>query len=160
VSRGLVQTRSRGDGLCHVLSRSSFCSPNSGVFYRATEAAERIYAAAPEYEIRDSAFWTDNPYTNASNYALRPPTRDVARPVGYWNRGRIVVRRNAVEHWLNGERVVSYELHSDDWKKRVAETHVKNWKGYGQARRGHIGLQDYSDHLWFRNIQIRPLEKD
>jgi hypothetical protein len=159
VSRGLVQTRSRGDGLCHVLSRSSFCSPNSGVFYRATEAAERIYAAAPEYEIRDSAFWTDNPYTNASNYALRPPTRDVARPVGYWNRGRIVVRRNAVEHWLNGERVVSYELHSDDWKKRVAETHVKNRKGYGQ-RRGHIGLQDYSDHLWFRNIQIRPLEKD
>jgi hypothetical protein len=54
---------------------------------------------------------------------------------------------------------VSYELHSDDWKKRVAETHVKNRKGYGQ-RRGHIGLQDYSDHLWFRNIQIRPLEKD
>ena len=130
---------------------------NSGVFYRATEDGKQIYETAPEYEIRDSAFWTDNPYTNGSNYALHPPTKDAARAVGYWNRGRIVVRDNAVEHWLNGEKVVSYELHSDDWNKRVAGTHVKSWKGYAQARRGHIGLQDYNDLLWFRNIKIRPL---
>ena len=61
---------------------------NSGVFYRATEDRTHIYETAPEYEIRDSAFWTDNPYTNASNYALHPPTKDAARPVGYWNSGR------------------------------------------------------------------------
>jgi hypothetical protein len=133
---------------------------NSGVFYRATEDVERIWENAPEYEIRDSAFWTDNPYTNAANYALHTPTKDAARPVGYWNRGRIVVRGNAVEHWLNGEKVVSYELHSEDWKKRLSESHVKNWKGYGQAKRGHIGLQDYNDLLWFRNIKVRPLDKE
>jgi hypothetical protein len=133
---------------------------NSGVFYRATEDAERIWENAPEYEIRDSAFWTDNPYTNAANYALHTPTKDAARPVGYWNRARIVVRGNAVEHWLNGEKVVSYELHSDDWKRRVADSHVKNWQGYGKAARGHIGLQDYNDLLWFRNIKLRPLDKE
>ena len=68
-----------------------------------------------------------------------------------------MVRGNAVEHWLNGEKVTSYELHSDDWKKRVASTHVKNWRAYGLAPRGHIGLQDYNDLLWFRNIKLRPL---
>jgi hypothetical protein len=130
---------------------------NSGVFYRATEETGHIYENAPEYEIRDSAFWTDNPYTNGSNYALHVPTKDAALPVGYWNRGRIVARGNIVEHWLNGEKVASYELHSDDWKRRVAQTHVKEWKGYGLAARGHIGLQDYNDLLWFRNIKIRPL---
>jgi hypothetical protein len=133
---------------------------NSGVFYRATENTTHIYENAPEYEIRDSAFWTDNPYTNGSNYAIHPPTKDAARPVGYWNRGRIVARAGAVEHWLNGENVAAYELHSDDWKKRVAGTHVKNWKQYGQAKRGHIGLQDYNDLLWFRNIKIRPLGQE
>jgi hypothetical protein len=84
----------------------------------------------------------------------------MARPVGYWNRGRIVARGNAIEHWLNGEKVVSYQLHSDDWEKRVRDTHVKQWKEYGRATRGHVGLQDYNDLLWFRNIKVRPLGKE
>jgi hypothetical protein len=133
---------------------------NSGVFYRATEATTHIYENAPEYEIRDSAFWTDNPYTNGANYAMHTPTRDAARPVGYWNEGRIVSRGNLIEHWLNGEKVVSYEFYSEDWKERVAKTHVKDWRGYGQARRGHIGLQDYNDLLWFRNIKVRRLGEE
>jgi hypothetical protein len=133
---------------------------NSGVFYRATEDEERIYYSAPEYEIRDSAFWTDNPYTNGANYALHTPTKDAARPVGHWNRGRIVVREGTVEHWLNGEKVVSYELHSDDWNERLAKSPVKYWPSYAQAKRGHIGLQDYNDLLWFRNIKIRPTGKE
>jgi hypothetical protein len=133
---------------------------NSGVFYRATEDTTHIYENAAEYEIRDSAFWTDNPYTNASNYALHAPTKDAALPVGYWNRGRIVARGNTIEHWLNGGKVVSYKFYSDDWKRRVANTHVKNWQGYGRAKRGHIGLQDYNDLLWFRNIKIRPFGQE
>ncbi|MBX9579888.1 MAG: DUF1080 domain-containing protein [Gemmataceae bacterium] len=130
---------------------------NSGIFYRATEDTKHIYENAPEFEIRDSAFWTDNPYANGANYALHPPTKDAARPVGYWNRARIVARGNHVEHWLNGEKVADYEFGSDDWTKRVAATHVKDWKGYGRAARGPIGLQDYNDLLWFRNIKVRPL---
>jgi hypothetical protein len=133
---------------------------NSGIFYRATEDTKHIYENAPEYEIRDSAFWADNPYTNGANYALHPPTKDAARPVGYWNRARIVARGAKVEHWLNGEKVVEYEFGSDDWTKRVAESHVKNWPGYGKAARGHIGLQDYNDLLWFRNVKVRPLGKE
>lgn len=133
---------------------------NSGVFYRATEGTKHLHENAPEYEIRDGGFWTDNPYTNGANYALHPPTKDAARPVGEWNRARIVARGNAVEHWLNGVKVVAYELGSDDWKKRVAETHVKDWAGYGSAARGHIGLQDYNKPVWFRNIKLRPLGKE
>src|SRR5262249_34361699 len=66
-------------------------------------------------------------------------------------------RRRAL---LNGERVVRYELHSDDWQRRVRASHAKGWKGYGMAARGHIGLQDYNDLLWFRNIKVRPLGRE
>jgi hypothetical protein len=132
---------------------------NSGIFYRATEETDTIYQTCPEYEIRDNAFWLDDPYTSAACYALYPPTKDATRPVGYWNRARIVVRGNHVEHWLNGEPVVGYELNSMDWKERAKGSKYHNkFPSYGQAKRGHIGLQDHGDLVWYRNMKIRPIE--
>jgi hypothetical protein len=130
---------------------------NSGIFYRATEDGKAIYETGPEFEIRDNAFWLDDPYRTAANYGLHPAAKDAARPVGYWNRARIVVRGNRVEHWLNGERVVAYELHSDDWARLVRGSKYRDWPGYGRAVRGHVGLQDHGDLVWYRNVKIRPL---
>lgn len=132
---------------------------NSGIFYRAAEDTEAIYQNCPEYEIRDNAFWRDDPYTSAACYALYPPTKDATRPVGYWNRARIVAKGNHVEHWLNGEQVVRYEINSADWKKRAkASTYHQKFPQYGQAKEGHIGIQDHGDAVWFRNIKVRPLK--
>jgi hypothetical protein len=132
---------------------------NSGIFYRATEESEVIYNTSPEYEIRDNAFWLDDPYTTAACYALYAPKKDATRPVGYWNRTRIVVRGNHVEHWLNDELVVRYELNSPEWQKLAKESkyHAK-FPTYGQAQKGHIGIQDHGDLVWCRNIKIRPLK--
>src|SRR5262249_8887532 len=117
------------------------------------------YQTCPEYEIRDNAFWRDDPYTSGACYALYPPKKDATRPVGYWNRARIVVRGKQVEHWLNGERVVSYELESPDWQKRgTGSPYHKKFPTYGKATSGHIGLQDHGDPVWFRNIKIRSLK--
>jgi hypothetical protein len=134
---------------------------NSGIFYRATEDTEVIYQNGPEYEIRDNAFWRDDPYTSAACYALYPPRKDATRPVGYWNRARMVVRGDRVEHWLNGEQVVAYEINSPDWRKRARPSKYHGrFPGYGQARAGHIGLQDHGDPVWYRNIKIRPLKEE
>jgi hypothetical protein len=134
---------------------------NSGIFYRATEVPERIYQHCPEYEIRDNAFWLDDPYICAACYALYPPSTSAARPVGYWNNGRIVVRGNHVEHWLNGQQVVQYEINSADWKERVKQSkYHQQHPEYGQAKRGHIGVQDYGDYVWYRNVKIRQLKNE
>ena len=80
------------------------------------------------------------------------------RPVGDWNTARIVVHGKHGEHWLNGVKVVEYELWTPDWERRVRGSKFKDFASYGRARRGHIGLQDHGDKVAFRNIKIRPLQ--
>jgi hypothetical protein len=58
---------------------------------------------------------------------------------------------------MNGVRIVSYELGSPDWVERVAASKFNEWPEYGQASKGHIGLQDHGDRVAFRNIKIRRL---
>src|SRR5690606_4164272 len=92
-----------------------------------------------------------------SNFGLHEVREGVVRPADEWNAVRLVVNGNHVEHWLNGSKVVEYELGSDDWKQRVANSKFAAWPVYGTAARGHIGLQDHGDRVAFRNIRIRTL---
>ena len=54
-------------------------------------------------------------------------------------------------------KVVDYELGSPDWEERVKKSKFVKIPKYGHAERGHIGLQDHGNLVWFRNIRIRPL---
>lgn len=134
---------------------------NSGIMYRVTTDGDRPYYSGPEYQILDNERHADakngrDRYAGA-NYALNAPEKDSGNPAGQWNNARIVVNGNFVEHWLNGEKVVGYELHSDDWKKRVAASKFAEWPMYGKATRGHIVLQDHGDLVEFRNVKIREI---
>ncbi|HEX9106718.1 MAG TPA: DUF1080 domain-containing protein [Longimicrobiales bacterium] len=133
---------------------------NSGVFYRGTEEYDELYWSAPEMQVLDNARHRDgrNPLTSAgSDYALYAPVRDVTKPVGEWNHVRIVALGPHVEHWLNGVRLVDYTIGSADWKRRVAASKFGEYPHYGLAARGHIGVQDHGDRVWYREIRIRPL---
>ena len=133
---------------------------NSGVFYRAIEGPEAIYMVAPEMQVLDDAGHPDgqSPLTSAgSNFGLHPAERGVVRPAGEGNEARIVVDGNHVEHWLNGVKLVDYELGSPDWAELVANSKFIEWPEYGTATEGHIGLQDHGDWAAFRHIKIRPL---
>jgi hypothetical protein len=70
---------------------------------------------------------------------------------------RIVVNGPHVEHWLNGEKIVAYELWSDDWNTRVANSKFKNMPKFGTFKTGLICLQDHSDRTEFRSIKVRVL---
>jgi hypothetical protein len=99
-----------------------------------------------------------SPLTSAgADYALYPAPLGVVRPAGEWNDVGLIVRGNHVEHWLNGTKVVDYELGSPDWEQRVKASKFAEWPTYGRAASGHIALQDHGDWVAYRNIKIRVL---
>jgi hypothetical protein len=135
---------------------------NSGIFYRGTEEYDHIYWSAPEYQLLDDVKAADNETRltcAGAAYAIYPSPPGHLRPVGDWNAARIVARGAHVEHWLNGAKVVEYELWSPDWEARVKGSKFAAWPNYGRAKRGHIALQgDHEGSLGFRNIRIREVQ--
>jgi len=135
---------------------------NAGIFYRGTEEYDHIYWSAPEYQLLDDATAPDghNRLTSAgAAYALYPPPAGVLHPAGEWNTARIVVRGNHVEHWMNGQKLLEYELGSPDWTAKVQASKFKDWPNYGKASRGYIAIQgDHDGTLSLRNIRIRELK--
>jgi hypothetical protein len=134
---------------------------NSGIFYRASEEAGRIFHSAPEMQVLDDERHVDggSPLTSAgANYALHPAPRGVVRPAGEWNEARVRIQGRHVEHWLNGQKIVEYELRSPEWAELVANSKFAEWPLYGMAETGHIGLQDHGDPVYFRNIKIREIK--
>ena len=133
---------------------------NSGIFYRATEEGNYIWQSATEMQVLDDARHSDgrSELTSAgSNFALYPVRRGISKPAGEWNAVRLLVDGTHVEHWLNGVKVVEYELGSSDWEARVRASKFATMPLYGRAPQGHIGLQDHGDRVEFRNIRIRVL---
>ncbi|MEO5822019.1 MAG: DUF1080 domain-containing protein [Vicinamibacteraceae bacterium] len=137
---------------------------NSGVFYRGVEAkGEPIYHSAPEFQVIDNDGHPDakngpDRFCGA-NYALDPPTpASACKPAGEWNSARLIVKGGHVEHWLNGTKVVTYELGSEKWKAQVAASKFKAWPAYGTAKAGRLGLQAHGDEVAFKNIKVRALK--
>ena len=85
------------------------------------------------------------------------PSAKTVKPVGEWNESKLLVSANHVEHWLNGTKVVEYELQSAAWKKLVANGKWKDFPEYGLTKKGHIDLQDHSNEVWFKNILIKVI---
>jgi hypothetical protein len=134
---------------------------NSGIFYRGTREYDHIYWSGPEYQLLDDANAGDggNRLTAAAAaYALYGPPAGIVLPFDHWNKTRIVVKGKHVEHWLNGQKVVDYELESADWKSKVAASKFAAYPHYGLATTGLIGIQgDHSGALAVRRIRIREL---
>lgn len=132
---------------------------NNGIKYLVTE--DRKGAPGPEFQILDDNGHPDSKTgpirQTASLYDIIPPAADkLLKPVGEWNRSRIIVQGKHVQHWLNGSPVVEYDLESPELLAAIAKSKFKDAKDFGKKIDGHIMLTDHSDECWFRNMKIRP----
>jgi cytochrome c len=133
---------------------------NSGIILRASEDAVTSWHTGPEMQILDNAAYRGRDVRQLAGacYDLYAPVKDVSRPRGQWNAVRVVANGPHIEHWLNGVKLLEYELGSDDWKARVAKSKFKTMRGFLEPpTKGHICLQDHTARVEFRNIKLRPL---
>jgi len=128
---------------------------NNGVKYFITESSAG--AVGHEYQMMDD-MGEEGKHSTGSFYEVLPPAK--GRPMkaaGQINQSRILVRGDHVEHWLNGTKVLEYELGSPEVVQGVAASKFKGVQGFGLKRKGRILLTDHKDGAAFRNIKIRVL---
>jgi hypothetical protein len=129
---------------------------NNGVKYLASEG--RPKTPGPEYQMIDDTLETDAKRMTASLYDILPPAKNKpSKAMGQWNQSRILVRGNHVEHWLNGAKVLEFELGSAKLNAAIAKSKFKDVENFGKKISGHILLTDHHDEAWYRNIKIRVL---
>lgn len=135
---------------------------NSGLILRASEDAVTSWHTGPEMQILDNAAYPGRDVKQLAGacYDLYAPSKDVAKPRGEWNAVRVMADGPHIEHWLNGVKLLEYELGSDDWNARVAGSKFRDMPHFkNPPLRGHICLQDHTARIEYRNIKIRPLRE-
>jgi hypothetical protein len=135
---------------------------NAGVFYRADETQSKVYWSAPEFQIADDSLTPDsrNPLTSAgAAYGFYAPPKGVAKFGGNWNSSRIVAKGNHIEHWMNGQKTIEYEIGSPDWTAKFDSSKFKPYPSWGRNKSGYLSIQgDHGGSLELRNLKIRVIK--
>ena len=157
-----IQTRDQFGNFQLALDWKLSPGGNAGVFYRGTEEYDHIYWSAPEYQLLDDAGHPDGKsrLTSAgADYGLYPSPAGVVKPADQWNSTLIVVNGNTVQHWLNGQKLLEYEIGSPDWEAKVKASKFVAYPNYGRAKQGYIAIQgDHDGMLSIRNVRIREIK--
>ena len=137
---------------------------NSGLKYNVDEALSTAMApphAAKgwEYQLIDDEKNDDNKLTthrSGALYDMLAPSQQRTHPAGEWNRSKLVFRGSHGEHWLNGVKLVDFELGSAAFDTAFAHSKYAKYPPWFRVRRkGGIVLQDHGDVVWFRDLKIR-----
>lgn len=137
---------------------------NSGIFWGVFEDEKypEAYLTGPEIQVLDNdkhpdSFVANGTHKAGSLYDMIGCPPEHVNAAGEWNLCVIEVNQDAnlAKVSMNGTEVMSFPLHGEEWEKMVANSKFKDWEGFGKYKTGHIGLQDHSDKVWYRNIKIK-----
>ena len=133
---------------------------NSGIFYFATEEGDFIWQSAPEMQVLDNISHQDGLRDETSAgalYDLIPTIREAVKPLGEYNKVRIVSKDGEIQHWLNQTLILEYEYGSEAFDKLVSKSKFRDMPLFGKASSGKVGLQGDHGEVWYRNIRIKKL---
>jgi hypothetical protein len=131
---------------------------NNGIKYLVTE--KRPKAPGHEYQMIDDSIVTDSPKQSTASFydVIAPDPKKPLNPPGQWNHSRVLLKGNHVEHWLNGKKVVEYELDSPEIKALIAASKFKKFPDFADKITGPILLTEHHDAATFKNIKILELK--
>ncbi len=140
---------------------------NSGVFFHVQEVADMQSGNGNspnwlnnfEMQLLDDIDFNDKePKRSAGSlYDLITPEHKKLKPVGAYNQSRLVVNKGHVEHWLNGAKVVEYEIGSDALNQLIHNSKFKENPAFAKSTDGHIMFQHHGQQVWLKNIKVRRL---
>ncbi|QDU64532.1 hypothetical protein Pan216_54220 [Planctomycetes bacterium Pan216] len=125
---------------------------NSGVYYRPKQY---------EYQVLDNVHspYGENARQSAGSlFFCMAPSKDVTKPFGQWNTGRVKCKGTVIEHWVNGERVLSFDYSDPKWAEQVELLTIRG--ADLDARGGRLWLQDHGQDVWFRNLRLREIPEE
>ncbi len=136
---------------------------NSGIIYNLQENPGKYsqpWMTGPEMQILDNDCHPDakiEKHRSGDLYDLITGTPQTVKPVGEWNKIRLICKGDYVEHWQNGKKILSTTMGTPAWDEMLKNSKWKNYPDFGKFRKGKIGLQDHGDGVWFRNIKLKKL---
>lgn len=130
---------------------------NNGIKYLVNE--KRLAAPGHEYQMIDDAIVEGKPKQSTAAFydVLAPDPAKPLKPVGEWNHSRVMLKGNHVEHWLNGKKVLEYELGSAELKAAIAKSKFSKYADFADKIVGPILLTEHHDEASFKNIKIREI---
>ena len=139
---------------------------NTGVKYNVSEEfslknAGNHAALGWEFQLQDDVNGDDiaipSHLTGSLYEMIAANAQSITKPVGEWNSARLVFNGNKGEHWLNGRKVVEFDITTPEFATLFARSKYRNIVGFAARKKGHVILQDHNDEVYFRSIKIREL---
>lgn len=140
---------------------------NSGVFFHMQEklAMEAGNGNSPnwldnyELQVLDDLHFYDTVAVRSAGsvYDLIAPKGKKLKPIGDFNEARLIHNNGHVEHWLNGVKVVEFDMESDEMKALLANSKFGENPNYHSYTEGHIMLQHHGQKVYYRNIKVKRL---
>ena len=135
---------------------------NSGIIYMVQEgdtAIHNTWQTGVEYQLIDDKGWPGGLQPrqhSAVVYDLYDPMTMASNDAGTWNKGRILIEKGHVQHFLNDKLVGEYTWDSPDFKECVAKSKFKDYP-FAKKLKGHIAIQDHGQEISLRNVKIKEL---
>ena len=135
---------------------------NNGIFYTVQEDKkyDENWKTSPEMQVQDNVKHKDgliNKHRAGDLYDLIAANPNRVKPQGEWNKIRIIKNKGKMEHWLNGTKVLSYDVNSNEWKDMISKSKFSDLTEFANPGPGKIGFQDHDNEVHYKNIKIREL---
>ena len=138
---------------------------NSGIIFDIQEDPKfpATYLTGPEMQVLDNIFASDNKKQNHLAGCLYDLAGDSTvskpKPVGEFNKVRIVQNKGHLTLWLNDIQTFDGQIGSDDWNERISKSKfaAKQFTDFAKVPKGKIALQQHPGSSEWRNIKIRAL---
>ena len=140
---------------------------NSGVKYNVIEQVSidkgSTGALGYEYQVIDDVNFKGDlgpKHQAGALYDMIAPNKEKhLKPLGEFNTSKIVFIGNHGEHWLNGKKIVEFDIDTPEFQKLFQESKYHDKKGFTRHKIASIVLQDHGDDCWYRNIKIRRIDQ-